>query len=611
MGKSIKKRIALGSADPLKDTTESPTDKDGRITEVTVDGMRYPVKYWNDDGSPRLVKIGYDKGKPIVWPQSPGRPRETGTPDHPICYKWTRYQHAYASPANGEKGKRDLWFLASKILSNVYPDLNESLHKPMCDFFVKKDPKVKWHLQDHIKNRLLLEPRGHFKTTIDLCDIIQWMLAFPDVTIVLFSGTQELTTRMVDEVKQHFLQNGNFREMYPQWVPQKAISSFGEKGMFTLPCRKQIRREPTLSITTLKSTRAGSHYDVEKFDDVVTELNSNNKQNNAETTRQWSLTQPLLNPGGYRDVIGTLYSYDCFYAPIIERDNRESHIFERTGWKVKISSALKRDAELPLFRPEAVLFPDRFCVDENRHPTKQNLEQIYRDDPELFSAQYMNDPASISTNQFSMSRLKQHTVDRADIPSTVNLYMTWDLAYSTTDHSDYSVGVLGGFSPTGSLFVVDVVRGRFRPAEIIENIIQFYRKWPICRVGIEQDSASRILAPGLESRQREMNIYIPIDLIAVKLNGLAPEQQVLALGPLLETEKLWFCRSSQHIDEMFREFSRFPKYAHDDICRAVSLLMFYRHHGYRPELAPNPEPIDIGGAQTWGSGEGGAGINCG
>jgi len=590
--------------DPKKATTESPTDN--RIKEITVGGVVHPVKYWHADGTPWIAKGGRRKGLPLErrWYPRAG----SQSPDMPRGHKRGMFAPFYASSSNGEKGKRDLWFLTSKILSNVYPDLVESLHKPMCDFFVHKDPAKPWQNQDHIKNRLLLEPRGHFKTTIDLCDIIQWMLAFPDVTIVLFSGTQDLTARMVNEVKQHFLMNGDFRAMYPQWVPQKALSSFGEKGEFILPCRKMIRREPSLSITTLKSTRAGSHYDVEKFDDVVTEQNSNNKENNAETKRQWSATLPLLNPGGYRDVIGTLYSHDCFYAPIIERDQREANVAERTGWKVLIKSALKREPNLPLFRPEAVLFPDRFCVDLNRHPKKQNLEQIWRDDPELFASQYMNDPSSLASDQFSMTRLKQHEIDRRDIPATVNLFMTWDLAYSTTDHSDYSVGVLGGWSPTGALFVVDVVRGRFRPAEIIEAIIQFYRKWPICRVGIEQDAASRILLPGLEIRQRALGVHIPIDLIAVKLNGLAPEQQIMALGPLLESDKLWFSQSSDHIDEMFREFSRFPKYANDDICRAVSLLMFYRQHGYRPELAPEPEPVDIGGAQTYGDGELGAGI---
>jgi predicted phage terminase large subunit-like protein len=506
---------------------------------------------------------------------------------------------ALISSEAGERGKRDLWFLAQTVFSRVYPDLVERLHKPMCDFFVEKDPTKDWLVQDYDKNRLLLLPRGHFKTTINLIDTIQWMLAIPNITIALFSGTEELTERMVDEVKQHFLMNGDFREMYPQWCPMKEIARFGEKGHFTVPCRAQIRREPTLSITTLKKTRAGSHYDLMKFDDVITEQNSKTAILNAETKRQWSTTLPLLNPGGYRDVIGTLYTYDCFYAGIIEKPE---------GWKVMVEGAIEREPDKPLFRAEAILFPERFCVDEDRTAEKQNLEQIWRDDPELFASQYMNDPQSMAADQFSQARLRTHIIERSDIPSTVNLFMAWDLAYSTREHSDFSAGILGGYSPNGTLFIVDLVRGRFRPNEVINKIIETYRKWPVCRVGIEKDQATTMLMPGLEMKQREFGLHIPTDLIPVHYGGMRPMQQIMAMGPLLEQSKLWFCASCTDLEELFREFSRFPKYHHDDICRAVSLMAFYRNHGYRPELAPDPEPVLVHGAQTYGDGEIGAGI---
>jgi len=571
-----------------KDTTES----------LIVDGEACPIKYRDRNGNPLLTR----KGKPRQRKPGAGRPRKFERRfkmPHMSVRGWNG--SSYVCSETGERGKRDLWFLASSILHRVYPDLVESLHKPLCEFFVQKDPAKNWLVQDTVKNRLLLAPRGHFKTTINLCDIIQWMLVFPDITIVLFSGTEELTAQMVGEIKQHFLMNGDFREMYPGWVPQKNISEFGQKGSFTLPNRGQIRREPTLSITTLKSTRAGAHYDLQKFDDVVTEQNSRTAILNQETKRQWSSTLPLLNPGGYRDVIGTLYTYDCLYGPILEGYDKGQR-----DWKVMVRTALKREPDQEMFRPEAILFPDRFCVDANADPAKQNLEQIWRDDPELFASQYMNDPLSLASDQFSTPRLKAHVIDRADIPATVTLYMTWDLAYSTTEHSDYSVGVLGGFSPNGSLYVVDIVRGRFRPGEIIEQIISHYRRWPIFRVGIEKDQAASMLAPGLELRYRQMGLYIPVDFIPVKLNGMHPEQQILSLGPVLEQNKLWFCSSAMYLDEMFREFSRYPKYAHDDICRAVSLLCFYR--GYRPELATEREPVNIGGAQIYGDGECGAGI---
>ena len=191
---------------PAKNTTES----------LIVDGVPYSIKYRDADGNPLLN----GKGKPRQRKPGGGRKRNLRKlPERPHTHIHTPDAALYATSEAGERGKRDLWFLASKILNRVYPDLVESLHKPMCEFFIQKNPAKIWLLQDTAKNRLLLAPRGHFKTTINLCDTIQWMLAFPDVTIVLFSGTQELTARMVDEIKQHFLMNGDFREMFPGCGP--------------------------------------------------------------------------------------------------------------------------------------------------------------------------------------------------------------------------------------------------------------------------------------------------------------------------------------------------------------------------------------------------------
>ena len=81
-------------------------------------------------------------------PTEPGSPIAPPTP--------TKSPTAEISLSAAERGKTDLYFLAKIILGRVYPDLTERTHKPICDFFVQKDPRRKFYLQDLIKNRLLL-----------------------------------------------------------------------------------------------------------------------------------------------------------------------------------------------------------------------------------------------------------------------------------------------------------------------------------------------------------------------------------------------------------------------------------------------------------------------
>ena len=114
----------------------------------------------------------------------------------------------------------DLYWFAKEILGY---DLVPHVHKPVCDLFVHKDPTKSFADQDHVKQRLLLDPRGHFKTTLDICDIIQWILCFPNTRILIMSGTRDLAQRMNKEIKYHFQYNQLFRELFPEHCPKKKV----------------------------------------------------------------------------------------------------------------------------------------------------------------------------------------------------------------------------------------------------------------------------------------------------------------------------------------------------------------------------------------------------
>jgi len=492
-----------------------------------------------------------------------------------------------------ERAKTDLYFLAKIVLGRVYPDLTEKTHKPICDFFVQKSLTRSFLRQDLTKNRLLLYPRGHFKSSINICDCIQWMLCFPNITIQLLAGIEELAERFVWEMKEHFLSNGDFRALFPEFIPQG--DTFGTKGEFTVPNRTQIRREPTMSISTLKSVKAGSHFDLQKGDDTVNEINSATAELNKDVAKRWSHTKPLLNPGGYRELIGTLYDYSCHYGPVVDKYNEGTLL----GWKVLIAPSITPNPETgDLWWEEGITFPERFCIDSNRDPDKENLQQIWRDDPELFYAQYQNEPLGKEATHFPIKMLRDHVIARGQVPSNATMVATWYLAFAKNRKTDYSVCALGAYDPNGNLYVIDIVRGRYSPSEIINQLIASWRKWPISRVGVEKKKLS-MLGPGLHARQLEQRISIPIDPVK---DQSAEEQntQILSLSPLLEQNKLWFVSSCSFLNEAFMEFSRFPKYAMDDIPRAISLLLHYRAMGSRPDMQSQPIEMTIGGAMSYG-----------
>jgi len=538
------------------------------------------------------------------------------------------YAVASSAESIAQRGMRDVFFLAQQILGSVYPNITAQTHKPICEFFVQKNPHKSFNLQDVVKNRLLMGPRGHYKTSLHLVDCISWMLMFPNVTILLLSGSQDVATRMVEEVKQIFLTCTDFRELYPEYIPTESVREFGAKGEFWLPrsVRTRIRREPTLSISTLDSVKASTHYDLRDGDDVVNELNSRtafgNKTNlNEKVTSDWNATKPLLNPGGYTQIIGTFYNFSCMYGNILDRLGlsdclRFGHALEdtRKGWKVAIYPALRPDENGNLFNKNGILFPEKFCInaktpkEEAENAEKFNLQEAFDEDPENFFAQYQNFPKSSTQDYFPLELLRSKTIAPKDVPMTASVFATWDLAYSANRKSDFTVGAVGAYDTSGNIYVIDLFRGRWMPNQIIEKVIESWRKWPIQREGIEAISGSPLLLPGLTARTRELGLMIPIDWIQIKRKPQSVVNEILSLSTLLQQNKLFFVNTLPHLQELYVEFSRYGKYTHDDICRAISLLLFYLGKGQQMTVQ-SQEPVEIGGATAMGmDSEIGAGI---
>ena len=85
--------------------------------------------------------------------------------------------------------QRDLFWMCRYFLWETMPEgagadiednlITEDPYRVVCDLFVKKDPSKPIKDQDEFKNRILLWPRGGMKSTIDICDTVQWILCFP------------------------------------------------------------------------------------------------------------------------------------------------------------------------------------------------------------------------------------------------------------------------------------------------------------------------------------------------------------------------------------------------------------------------------------------------
>lgn len=479
------------------------------------------------------------------------------------------------------RARTDLYWLAKEVLG--YDALIERVHRPVCEFFVQKNPALPFPEQDTQKERLLLDPRGHFKTTLDVADIVQWILNFPNIRILIMTGKRELAELMLKEVKAHFQHNDKLRKLFPEFAPPQD-EDFGNTEEFTIPTRTlKHLKEPTVMVSSGGSVKAGFHFDVIKCDDLVNEENIGTAEQLQKTIDRWNYVTPLLEPYGYRDTIGTPYDYSDLYG-WLQENRKDVKVFRRAVGDIV-------DGKLT-----NLLFPERF--------TTEWLENQRKADPYIFNCQYMCDPTPTDTATFTEDGITRATIPGEHI-QVGRIFVAWDFSFTQKSYSDYSVGAVGLYDRRGRLFIIDLVVGRFTSHQLIQQIITLYLKWRPARIGIEDAAGSRLLEPGLIAFSQKHKIYLPIDWLPVKQGKDAKIQKIASLESLLKQGKLFFAKHLPHYAELMKQFVRFPRFKHDDIPDAISNLLAYQSS---VDLADGELPSAVIAAPVYDDGLLGAGL---
>lgn len=552
---------------------------------------------------------------------SPGKPKRVKLTEYsdvpPDDYVPPQRALTSVEPTAAERGQRDLFFLCKELLH--YKDMLPRVHQQVCDLFgPPPDPKKPFEEQDEIHNYLLIDPRGEFKTSISIGKTIQNWVNFPQVATLRMCGKEELAKNTVQEIKDHFLTNTDFREAYPDAVPWSdkkdeeglAPSKWGNASSITHPHRPNPRREPTLSIGSLDSVKAGGHFEWITGDDLVHEKNYQTRELLQSTITDWDLARNLLNPRGYRELDGTRYDWSDLYGHTIEKNRGAWRIHVRPIWTDDFEFAKKNGFSIPAdYKPGDILYlhPERW--------TLQELLEIQADNPYLFNCQRLNNPVPVATENFSMLELVKHTIPRAKYPDTgaMTLYMTFEFNFADSE-AEPAVCVVAGWDGRGRIFLIDLVTGYMNPSTLIDTIIGMWQKWPIQRALFEDSKKQRMIEPGLVSRMRQLRQSFPIDWVKFGGNNQNDDDrisQVLAFQPLLRENQLWFHAELPHLTNLYLQFSKFPKFKLRGIPYAISRLMHYRTlssslsaaamYGvelYSPALSWDREDMELGAGLT-------------
>ena len=382
-------------------------------------------------------------------------------------------------------------------------------HEDICNkFFVQKNPTFtsfeKFALQyTDKKDRMLLVPRGGFKSSIDIADCVQWITCYPAVTILILTGVYKLAGDFVGELRGHFTldetnvadpktgkfalgpkqlmdkETGEWSEsMFQVLFAEHCISaSEGTQSEFQTPAGGN-EKEPSVRAASIEQSLVGMHFGVLKLDDVVTNENSQTVDRLAKINKQISINRGALHPYGFMDIIGTWYDEKDYYGKTIKQIEQfakedglldcikgsvDSGRFESIGISTNIylRSALwltdkaiaEGKTDIDAKEPDYdYWFPERLPF--------SFLSQERKTDPEGFAIKYLNNPRKIHRVKFPRELLLKRTIPHTQLPPQGVVVTTIDTAYSTKSWADYTV-ILTTLIFGGRYYILNMVRGRF------------------------------------------------------------------------------------------------------------------------------------------------------
>jgi predicted phage terminase large subunit-like protein len=483
----------------------------------------------------------------------------------------------------------------------------DRVHRPVCDLFVKKDDSKPIGEQDWRKDRLLLYPRGSFKSIIDVADAAQWILNFPNITILFMTASKPLAVGFLDGLKTHFVIKQNNPSFMNLFFSKFCVdeNKLDNAYQFYSPQRTFDRKEPTVMASSIESTLSGFHFEVMKVDDVVSNINSENELQLRKTIKQFHLNRKMLMLFGYLDIIGTRYDDMDLYGEAIEKnvgnvvstklspcqeiiDNQDNGFRILIGKGVVLKPGFEEKTYVEAGEEGCdLLFPEYLSY--------PRLMKEWRIDEVSFEGQINNTPRQKTFTTFDRPLLLRHTVPFTALPLSGPISITWDFAFSKQKGRDYSTACVAIYNDKGQMFIIDLIRDRFKANDLAEAVVKLAEKWRPQVVGIEDCSGSRFLEPAIIDHARKngspdvMAVCAGIDWFAPDGQKDAKRIRMSALHPWLVNDRLFFVSHLPYLEVLYKEFELcLSNHHHDDIPDVIS-----QQPRYAPRLQQMIEKNEI------------------
>jgi predicted phage terminase large subunit-like protein len=421
-------------------------------------------------------------------------------------------------------------------------------------------------LKKPARKKALLMPRGHLKTSIVTVGFtIQAILKNPNVRVLIANQIWDKSRDMLSEIKGH-LERSQLKYLFGEFM-----SARWNADEIIVKQRTKSLKEPTIATTGVEAETTGGHYDLIILDDLTGLQNSQTPEQRDKTKRFRRSMINLLEPGGLLLEVGTRWHLDDTFSEIFEKEARYYDIMVRKiveGGKLIFPGKFAK--KFDPFRKDWAEVADPTCMDYVDHlKASMPLDE--------FSAQYLNEPFS-SENQLFKPEMFQYWNKK---PEGLYVGMAVDLAISEQRQADYTAIVVCGMDKDWKLYVLDYLRGHWKPGEIVGNVFDMHNRWKPYATGMEVNGFQRTLKLACEEEMRKRHQYFGIEEIRTGPEK-SKESRIKSLEPFYRGMNV-FHAAWMKGKEMEVELQTFPKGKNDDLIDAVSMCLPLLSPGIAPE----------------------------
>jgi predicted phage terminase large subunit-like protein len=459
-------------------------------------------------------------------------------------------------------GLQDLFFFCKHILG--YQDMSD-MHEELCNFVTLKKKSG-----GPFTNRLILEPRGSFKSSVVTIGYALWrVLREPNLRVLIDSEEFGKSKAFLREIRDHIVHNDEFRRLYGK-LDSKKYTDIWQEHQFNVSTRTKRTKEPNFSCAGIDVTKVGMHYDLIIGDDLVSDKNITTPEQMEKTVKHYKLLLSLLDPGCELVFIGTRWHFGDLYGYILDEDAERVHDGKNPVWKKLIRPARYRDGKL--------LFPERLT---NAFLSSMRQAQ----GSYIFSCQYLNDPAGAEDAAFKGDWVEWFT-ELPKVPLSFAILV--DPSVGQSKESDYSAVVSVAVDPLNNWYVLNVDRGHWNPTEIV-NAITNARRRIIQTHSENQPNAKRVrVALEVVAFQKVLKFYAKdlmrrkeverFRIIELKTDTrVSKEMRIRGMVPQFEDHRVFFRGISERkcsagIKQMYQELLHFPVGKHRDTIDALAYL---------------------------------------